>query len=217
MSDVATRNRVCGAILRWVDAMGDHPRRDLETFLASDKAAAADGIDTEVAKHAVAYMEARGLLTVLRAWTENPVRLTLTVEGRDCIYRGADVEAYVRDREPGTRMEFNVNGGQGHQFGNVGDSITQTNVVQQGMAVEQFAQLVVLLRQYADDPRVNEQQAEELRDVAHDLEDEIQDGEVEPSTARRRLAAVRRAAARLAPALSLELTAAADQAAQLLG
>ncbi|WP_328408807.1 hypothetical protein OG542_05830 [Streptomyces violaceus] len=216
MSNASTRSIIAAAILRWVKDMGDHPRRSLELFLASDQARAV-GADPELAEHAVAFMEARGLLVVLRAMTDAPVHLALTVDGRDCLYQGGDVEAYLRDREPGTRMEFNVRGGQGHQFGNIGETITQTNTVQQGLGVQELAALADLLRRCADDPQVDEHEAEELRDIADDLDGDIQDGEVEPGTARRRLARIRRVAAHLMPTTSVELTAAVDQMGQLLG
>ncbi len=145
------------------------------------------------------------------------MHLALTLEGRDCLYQGGDLEAYVRDREPGTRMEFNIYGGQGNQFGNVGETITQTNTVQPNLEVQDLAALADLLRRCADDPQVHDDEADELRDIAADLDDDIQDGEVEPGTARRRLTRITRVATRLVPALSLEVTAAADQLGQLLG
>ncbi|WP_171169609.1 hypothetical protein [Streptomyces sp. I05A-00742] len=216
MSDSATRNSIGTAILRWVDEMAGHPRRSLELFLASDVARSMR-VGQELAEHTAAFMETRGLLTVRRAWSHTPVHLALTLEGRDCLYQGGDLEAYVRDREPGTRMEFNIYGGQGNQFGNVGETITQTNTVQPNLEVQDLAALADLLRRCADDPQVHDDEADELRDIAADLDDDIQDGEVEPGTARRRLTRITRVATRLVPALSLEVTAAADQLGQLLG
>ncbi|MEL3946528.1 hypothetical protein [Streptomyces sp. LNU-CPARS28] len=215
MSGAGTRNSICRAILQWIADMGDHPRRGLDLFLASDQARAMD-LDPELVEHAAVFMEARGLVTVRRAITDTPVHLALTVDGRDCLYQGGDVEAYVREREPGTRMEFHVQGGQGHQFGNVGEAISQTNIVQQGLGVQELVALAELLSRYADDPRVDSHDAADLRDIVQDLGDDIRDGEVEPETARRRFARARRVASRLIPAVSLELTAAIDQAAQLL-